>query len=350
MTRVLMTADTLGGVWTYTLELIEALAPHGVEVHLATMGRALTAEQRAALEQTSVASVEESELAVEWMPDPWEQVDRAGSWLLELESELQPDLVHLNGFVHADQGWTAPTLVVGHSDVLSWWQAVHNEPAPATWHTYRDRVSAGLAAAGAVVTPSRDALVGLRRWFGAERGTVIPNCRRDDWVEPVQKEPLVLAAGRVWDQAKNLELLAAAAVDVPWPVVVAGEGDPLGGAARFLGPLPFPELAGWLGRASVFAAPAKYEPFGLGILEAALAGCALVLGDIPSLREVWADAALYVDPTDRKALVTVLQHLATDEAMRTSYATRAQVRAAAYSPKRTGRAYADVYSKLVAGA
>ncbi len=31
--------------------------------------------------------------------------------------------------------------------------------------------------------------------------------------------------------------------------------------------------------------PARYEPFGLSVLEAALSGCALVLGDIPSLRE-----------------------------------------------------------------
>ena len=52
-----------------------------------------------------------------------------------------------------------------------------------------------------------------------------------------------------------------------------------------------------MGRAAIYALPARYEPFGLSILEAALSGCALVIGDIPSLREIWADAALFV-PSD----------------------------------------------------
>ena len=37
--RILMTADTIGGVWSYALELAQGLARHGVEVALATMGR-----------------------------------------------------------------------------------------------------------------------------------------------------------------------------------------------------------------------------------------------------------------------------------------------------------------------
>ena len=41
-----MTADCVGGVWTYALDLADALAPHGVEVQLATMGRLPDAEQR----------------------------------------------------------------------------------------------------------------------------------------------------------------------------------------------------------------------------------------------------------------------------------------------------------------
>ena len=36
--RILMTADTIGGVWTYALEFARALGPHGIEVTLATMG------------------------------------------------------------------------------------------------------------------------------------------------------------------------------------------------------------------------------------------------------------------------------------------------------------------------
>ena len=69
-------------------------------------------------------------------------------------------------------------------------------------------------------------------------------------------------------------------------------------ACRMLGPLAADELADWYGRAAIYALPARYEPFGLSALEAALSGCALVLSDIPSLREIWEDAAFFVSPND----------------------------------------------------
>src|SRR5215813_8755054 len=43
--HLLMTADTLGGVWTYAIELIGALKPFGVDVTLATMGAPLSPAQ-----------------------------------------------------------------------------------------------------------------------------------------------------------------------------------------------------------------------------------------------------------------------------------------------------------------
>ena len=46
---------------------------------------------------------------------------------------------------------------------------------------------------------------------------------------------------------------------------------------------------------------ARYEPFGLAVLEAAQAGCALVLSDIPTFRELWNGAAQFVPPGDDAA-------------------------------------------------
>ena len=37
--RVLMTADTLGGVWTYAIDLCRGLANYGVQVVMLSMGR-----------------------------------------------------------------------------------------------------------------------------------------------------------------------------------------------------------------------------------------------------------------------------------------------------------------------
>jgi hypothetical protein len=40
------------------------------------------------------------------------------------------------------------------------------------------------------------------------------------------------------------------------------------------------------------------EPFGLAVLEAAQAGCPLVLSDLPGFRELWDGAALFRRPVE----------------------------------------------------
>jgi glycogen(starch) synthase len=152
--KILLTTDTVGGVWTYAIELARALAPHGVEVALATMGAPVRPEQRRQAEALENVRLFESDFKLEWMPEPWNDVRRCGDWLLELEAQTRPDVVHLNGYAHAALPWSAPTVVVGHSCVLSWWQAVKGEPAPPDWDRYAEAVRRGLRAADAVVAPS----------------------------------------------------------------------------------------------------------------------------------------------------------------------------------------------------
>ena len=326
-----MTADTVGGVWTYCVELAHAL---DAEVHLATMGRALSDAQRA--EAGVFASVHESSFPLEWQDDPWEGVDAAGTWLLELERELRPDVVHLNGYAHAALAWSAPTLVVAHSDVVSWFRAVQGVEAPSEWDTYRRRVTEGLHAATRVVAPTAAVAADLVASFGFSETDVIPNCRRPSVVTPADKKPLVLAAGRIWDAAKGIDALCRVAPELDVPVVVAGEGAAEGVEA--LGLLSFPELAVLLSQAAVFASPARYEPFGLSILEAGLAGCALVLRDISSLREVWGDAATFVQ--DDASLLGGLQSALADP----TRGAAARERALTYTPERTAAGYLKAYA------
>src|SRR5690242_16489765 len=125
--RILMTADTVGGVWTYALELTRALQPHGVDVQLALMGPPLTNAQRAEAAEIPNLSLFKSNYKLEWMPGCWSDVKRAGDWLLHLANRLSPDVIHLNGYAHASLPWQSPTLVVGHSCVFSWWQAVRGD-------------------------------------------------------------------------------------------------------------------------------------------------------------------------------------------------------------------------------
>jgi glycosyltransferase involved in cell wall biosynthesis len=105
-------------------------------------------------------------------------------------------------------------------------------------------------------------------------------------------------------------------------------------------------LAVWQGSAAIFVLPACYEPFGLAALEAGLAGCALVLGDIPSLREVWGDAAVFVPPDQPHTLAAVLQRLITDVSWRALMAQRARVRALQYTPERMAREHVALYARL----
>lgn len=345
-----MTADTVGGVWRYALELADALAPHGVEVTLATMGAPLSAAQRRELAVSAVAELAESSFRLEWMDDPWEDVGRAGAWLLELAERVRSDVVHLNGYAHAALPWRAPVLVACHSDVLSWHEAVRGEPAPPKWDEYRRRVGAGLAAADAVVGPTRAALDDLERHFPLPvEPRVVPNGLRAANGPEVAKQPFVLAAGRFWDEAKNLAALGRAAPRLPWPVRVAGAtGDAAPASVEALGTLPREELEALFSRAAVFAAPALYEPFGLAALEAGLAGCALVLGDLPSQREVWGEAALLVDPRDDVQLEWALRRLAENPHLRARLGRAARRRAARYRPGRMGAGYLDAYDRVAA--
>jgi glycogen(starch) synthase len=351
---VLMTADAAGGVWTYALELCAGLSARGIRTLLAVMGPRPSAAQRAEVRSIPGLSLAEAEYRLEWMEDPWSEVDAAAAWLLALEREARPDVIHLNGYAHGCVPFFAPVVCVAHSCVLSWFDQVKREPAPASYHEYRRRVARGLRCAPLVVAPSAAMLGWLRRFYGPlPAARVIHNAERTSRFGPAAKEPFVLAAGRMWDEAKNLAALDAAAPSVPWPIYVAGATSrPDGGAVeashvRLLGALAKTELVARMARASIFAAPATYEPFGLGVLEAALSGCALVLADIPSFRELWDGCAEFVDPRDPAALASALRRLMADPLRRAAFASRARGRADLFSPARMVDAYLDAYHSVL---
>lgn len=350
-----MTADTVGGVWSYALELIRALSRYHCHVALATMGGWLNASQLHEAAQISNLTLYESNYKLEWMEEPWVEVNQAGAWLLELAHQVKPDIVHLNNYVHGTLPWSAPVLVVGHSCVLSWWQAVKGHSAPEEWQTYHQRVQAGLRSADFVVAPTNAMLSALQHHYGPLAASkVIYNGRYPKQFVPMTKEPLIVSVGRLWDEAKNIAALETIAPHLDWPIYVAGqEQHPAGGEYRLqhvrpLGVLTASDVAQWMGQASIYALPARYEPFGLSALEAALAGCALVLGDIPSLREVWGTAARYVAPDDQAMLAALLQELIAQPAQRYALASAARQRAQTYHPAPMAAGYWQAYRSLLA--
>ena len=330
--RILMTGDTVGGVWTFTLELAEALGAHGIEVVLAALGGPPSDAQRADARRIPNLDLLASDFKLEWMDDPWRDVEDSGRWLLDLEEQYAPDIVHLNSFGHGALPWSKPVVVTAHSCVLSWWQAVHNCAAPESWDRYRAAVTGTLQAADVVTAPSRAMAQAVKDHYGIDGVLVIPNGRDSSRFHRAAKEPFVLTAGRLWDEAKNARAVAAA--KIPWPVHLAGEGGTLGR-------LSSSDLAEWYSRASIYALPARYEPFGLSALEAALSGCALVLGDIPSLREIWGDAALYV--TDDGSLESTLNSLIADPEYLSLMGVAAWEHALQYTPRRMADGYLNAY-------
>lgn len=346
-----MTTDTVGGVWHYAMTLARGLGALGVEVELATLGGPVSAEQRHEAGAVTGLRLHEGGHRLLWMEDAWEDVAHSGCWLAELADRLGPDLLHLNDWGVAAETRGGPSLLVAHSCVLSWWRAVHGCAAPARWSRYRETVLRALARADRVVAPSRWMLDALEREYGwTGPGQVIPNGREAERYRPAPKQPFVLGAGRLWDAAKNVGALAEAARGLGWPVLLAGEGPEPGeappGPVRRLGPLPARELAWWMGRASVFAHPARYEPFGLAVLEAALCGCALVLSDVPSLRESWEGAAVFVPPDDTAQLRVELWALRHRPDRRRALGRAAAARAAGFDAARMARTYRALYRDL----
>ena len=361
--RILMTADAVGGVWTYAVTLIRSLGEFGVDVTLAVLGPSPSRPQRDEL--LALRNVEWAHWPgpLEWMEGGPDALPSASEWLLSLSARRMPDVLHLNGYGPAAWHFSCPVLVVAHSCVCSWWRAVKGEQAPRPFDRYRELVAQGLAAADLVVAPTRAMLSAVATEYDCHASTqVIPNGCDLDAPTPAAKEPLVFSAARFDDEATNLAMLERASSAMVWPIVVAGSDsgddrvharprlDPdLAPSVTRLGTIERPAVAAWLARASIYAAPALYEPFGLSILEAARLRCALVLGDIPSLREVWGVAATYVDPRDPEALAHTVNTLARHDRYRQRMANAASRRAARYSARACALSYYRAYRALATG-
>ena len=350
--RLLMTADAVGGVWTFALELAAGLAERGVRTRLAVLGPPPTADQ-----QRKAVAVPGLELVVAGHDLEWRDRRGAIDWaarqrLLALADDSRPDVVHVNGFREAACGWASPVVLVAHSCVRSWWRACRGCEPPIEWSAYNAGVRAGLEAADAVVAPTRSFLGELQLLYGPLPGArAIRNGRTLDLPPRRTRKPLILAAGRLWDEGKNIAALARIAPRLPWPVAVAGE-TPRGGALPglvHLGRLDEAALAEVMSEAEIFCAPALYEPFGLAVLEAAICGAALVLSTAPSLVELWSKAAQFVEPDDVDRLAGTLLDVIEDPLARARLQQAARERAAAYGRSRMAEAYLGLYAELASG-
>jgi glycosyltransferase involved in cell wall biosynthesis len=361
--HVLVTADTVGGVWTYTRELVTGLSQRGVRVTLVSFGEVPSAAQCEWLDKLRDVDYRATAFGLEWMQDAREDLRTSSQFLRQLIAEAKPDLLHFSQYCYGAIECGIPKVVVGHSDVLSWWMGVHKRPAPDNdWiRGYREIVSTGLAGADVVVAPSQWMLNSLREHYGPQRqGMVIYNGRNPALFNPhVSKEDLVVSVGRAWDQGKNVSLLTRANHTTPvWIVGPEWHPDPAfrhhrtepdrTRGVRFCGPMAEPQLRHLFSRASMYAATSQYEPFGLAPVEAAFSRCAIIANDIPAFRELWGETACYFDYNDADNLAEKIGLLRHDRELRSTYANLAYRRAKQrFTAERMVGDYLNLYQAML---
>lgn len=351
--RLLMTVDTVGGVWQYATELAAGLAGSGYQVELAVIGPPPDAGQRLRAQAVG-ATLIDTGLALDWLSGDAAMVAATGAAIARLAQQRGADLVQLNQPAFAAAPFAMPVVAVAHSCVATWWAAAGIGPLPDDLAWQAALTARGLAAADAVVAPSAAFAAATAHAHGLAPGrmTVVHNGRN---LRPRSAPPqdFAFTAGRLWDRGKNAATLDRAAARLAVPFKAAGPcTGPHGETVVFehvvpLGSLGERAIADILSARPVFASATRYEPFGLAVLEAALAGCALVLSDIPTFRELWDGAALFVDPDDVDGFADAIGTLAADAPLRLANGAQARARAASYAPAAMAAGMIAIYDRLL---
>lgn len=360
--HILMTADTVGGVWTYTRELVTGLVRRGHRVTLISFGKSPSPNQTGWMHGLSGLEYRPTTFRLEWMQDSADDIEQSTAFLERAVYELSPDLLHFNQYAYGSLDTAIPKLMVAHSDVVSWWLGVYRcEPPENTWvRWYRDLVTRGLSSADLVIAPSNWMMDAIKTYYTAPARTkVIHNARAASLFDAnIAKENCVVSVGRLWDQAKQVSLLLESTHSVP--VFIAGSNEhpeKLAGkhaecqalaGVSLLGEQSEAELSLLYARSAVYCATSCYEPFGLAPLEAALSGCALIANDIPTFHELWGDTACYFRRNDAYSLAARIETLSRDARLRKHYGRKALDRARTmFLPDRMLDAYESTYSRLV---
>lgn len=353
MTRILMTADAVGGVWHYALELAGSLGALGYETLLAVLGPAPSADQRAAAGTIAGLRLIETGLPLDWLADGPEAVREAGHAIAALARAEGVDAIQLNQPALAAVPMPAPTVVVVHSCVATWWRAAGDGGLPESFEWQTSLVRAGLARADRIVCPSAAFAEEVAETYRLpRRPRVVHNSRTARTVGAGPIHDFALTAGRLWDAGKNLATLDRAAAMLGVPVKAAGAvTGPNGDTVRLehvypMGLLDDAALASCMSARPVFVSAALYEPFGLAVLEAAQAGCPLVLSDIPTFRELWDEVAIFVEPRDARGFATAIEELIGDTAFRLARGELARRHAARFTTGATARGMAAIYEGL----
>jgi glycosyltransferase involved in cell wall biosynthesis len=135
----------------------------------------------------------------------------------------------------------------------------------------------------------------------------------------------------------HLALAGVGPEEEPLLALAAAKG--VRGRLHLLGELPRQQIADFLAAGDVYVFPSRTETFGLAVAEAAIAGLPVVANDLPVLREVLGEAALYADAERPEALAAAVLQVRSDPALAASLVQAGRQLAERYSPERMCAAY-----------
>lgn len=359
--RILLTTESFGNVWAFSSALCAELLNRGHEIALVSFGKQPSHEQQswtAAQSNLHGRSFQfvASNAPLEWMQNNEFVLTQGAGVLHHVARDFEPDILHFSQFCYGAIALDIPKLITAHTDVFSWQEACRNcKPQPTRWlRQYRTLLTHGLNGADAVVSPTRWMATSLLRHCATlPPSYVIRHGRSLTDVHGTHLRSMrAITTGRLWDETKNIRMLQD--VLSPIPICVAGDrkhhhniSPRQIGKAILLGDVPEPALLALYARSTIYIDSSIYQPGGLEPLEAALCGCAVIANDIPSLREIWGEAALYFHSA--RELSSVLQRLNRNSEEMAEMQRRSYRRAMELTPQRMADGYEAMYEILTAG-
>lgn len=132
--------------------------------------------------------------------------------------------------------------------------------------------------------------------------------------------------------------------------------DPLLSIVEDLGLENFVSLKGWLPQekiedlyrdSTLYVFPTLFEGFGLPVLEAMARECPVICSDIPVLREVGGEAAIYVDTTQPAKLATAIVETLKNKKLLKDLVDKGKDRASEFTWRKTALTTVDAIEQLL---
>jgi glycosyltransferase involved in cell wall biosynthesis len=162
------------------------------------------------------------------------------------------------------------------------------------------------------------------------------------------------------DPRKNLRNLAAAYLGLTShrrglaPLVLVGPGSHWAQGGTISGPqiratgyLSPRDLRALMAASSLLVLPSLEEGFGLPVAEAMTAGLPVVCSRGSALEEIAGDAALLVDPRERRSIASGIERVLDDHAFAATLRRKGRERSARFDWDTTARQTLDFYRKLL---